>query len=91
MNDVDDEVDDNDNIETERSRPRQLEIRRRVDRNDPSLLCANVGEGVGYSSYIPHDGDWGEFGASIGRNTYIEEVSGRKYHFTFCTSKLSYF
>jgi hypothetical protein len=74
MNDVDDEVDDNDNIETERSRLRQLEIRRRVDSNDPSLRRANVGEVFGYSSYIPQSGDWGECGASIGRNTFIEEV-----------------
>jgi hypothetical protein len=83
MNDVDDEVDDNDNIETERSRLRQLEIRRRVDRNDPSLLCANVGEGFGYSSYIPQSGDWGECGASIGRNTFIEEVCIKISHGDF--------
>jgi hypothetical protein len=71
MNDVDDERENY--IETER---RQLEFRRQVDSNNPSLLYAEIGgDTIEDFGYIPHDGDWGEFGASIGRNTYIEEVS----------------
>jgi hypothetical protein len=72
MNDVDDEHGENEIIDTERLR--QLEFRRQIDRNDPSLRHAEIGiESMDYS-YIPHDGDWGKFGASIGRNTFIEEV-----------------
>jgi hypothetical protein len=72
MNDVEDELGENEIIETERLR--QLEFRRQIDSNDPSLLHAQIGiESMEYS-YIPHDGDWGKFGASIGRNTFIEEV-----------------
>ena len=75
MNDVDDERENY--IETDRLR--QLEFRRRVDSNDPSLLHADIGidpteSNLEYSGYSPHDGDWGEYGASIGRNTFIEKV-----------------
>jgi hypothetical protein len=70
MNDVDDDLGEN-YIETDRLR--QLEYRRQVDSNDPSLLHAQIGSET-IDGYIPHDGDWGEFGASIGRNTCIEEV-----------------
>jgi hypothetical protein len=71
MNDVDDEVDEeNEIIESERRRQEKLEFRRQIDSNDPSLLHAEIGS----YSYIPHDGDWGKFGASIGRNTFIEKV-----------------
>jgi hypothetical protein len=66
----DDELGENE-IERER---RHLEFRRQVDSNDPSLLCAEIGIEYMDYSYIPHDGDWGKFGASIGRNTFIEEV-----------------
>jgi hypothetical protein len=75
MNDVDDERENN--IETDRLR--QLEFRRQVDSNDPSLLHADIGidptePNLEYSGYSPHDGDWGEYGASIGRNTFIKKV-----------------
>jgi hypothetical protein len=71
VNDVDDERENY--IETERLG--QLEFRRQVDSNDPSLLCAEIGgDTIEDFGYIPQDGDWGEFGASIGRNTFIEEV-----------------
>ena len=59
-------------VDTERLR--QLEFRRRVDSNDPSLRRAEIGSYTMEYEYIPHDGDWGEFGASIGRNTFIEKV-----------------
>ena len=69
MNDVDDELGEN---EIEERRLRQLEFIRRVDSNDPSLLYAEIGidptePNLEDSGYIPHDGDWGKFGASIGR------------------------
>jgi hypothetical protein len=73
MNDVDDEHGENEIIDTERLR--QLEFRRQIDSNDPSLIHAIIGgDTIEDFGYIPHDGDWGEFGASIGRNTFIEEV-----------------
>jgi hypothetical protein len=68
-------VDERDNNIIETERLRQLEFRRQIDSNDPSLLYAEIGGTIEDFGYIPHDGDWGEFGASIGRNTYIEEVS----------------
>jgi hypothetical protein len=55
-------------------RLRELEFRRQIDSNDPSLLRAEIGSYTVEYSYIPHDGDWGKLGASIGRNTFIEEV-----------------
>jgi len=51
----------------------ELKFRRQVDSNDPSLLHAQIGSEL-IDGYFPHDEDWGEFGASIGRNTCIEEV-----------------
>jgi hypothetical protein len=58
----------------ETDRLRQLEFRRQIDSNDPSLLRAEIGSYTMEYSYIPHDGDWGKLGASIGSNTFIEEV-----------------
>ena len=51
----------------------ELKFRRQIDSNDPSLLHAQIGSEL-ISGYFPHDGDWGKLGASIGRNTCIEEV-----------------
>ena len=51
----------------------ELKFRRLIDSNDPSLLHAQIGSEL-IDGYFPHDEDWGEFGASIGRNTCIEEV-----------------
>ena len=70
MNDVDDDLGEN---AIEKERRRQLEFRRQVDSNDPNLLRVDIGEGR-YNNNFPDDGDWGEFGASIGRNTFIEEI-----------------
>lgn len=52
MNDVDDWFRENE-IETE------LEFRRLIDSNDPSLLHAQIGSEL-IDGYFPHDGDWGE-------------------------------
>jgi hypothetical protein len=76
-NDDDDENDDNDGIETERQRDwrlLKLELRRQVDSNDPSLLHLKITNN-NITAYFPDDGDWGGFGASIGRNTFIEEIN----------------
>lgn len=75
----DDEVGEN-AIETERRR--LLEFRRQIVFNDPSLVQVAIGVGqvaIGDVTmedlcYIPHDGDWGEFGESIGRNTFIKKI-----------------
>jgi hypothetical protein len=85
MNDVDDDRGDDDDdgdddnfnaFETERQRYRlkNLEIRRRVDSNDPSLLHLKITSNI-TTAYFPDVGDWGEFGVSIGRNTFIEEIN----------------
>jgi hypothetical protein len=85
MNDVNDDFIENDDddsnneipIETERQRERRLlklEFRRRVDSNDPSLLQLKISNNY-ITTYFPDDGDWGELGASIGRNTFIEEIN----------------
>jgi hypothetical protein len=86
MNDVNDDFSENDDddssndeipIETEWQRERRLlklEFRRRVDSNDPSLLQLKINSNY-ITDYFPDDGDWGELGASIGRNTFIEEIN----------------
>ena len=50
------------------------EVRRQIDDNDPSLSDIWIGDN-GDSSYMPDDGDWKQFGASLGKNTHIKLVS----------------
>jgi len=49
-------------------------VRRQVDDNDPSLSEIWIGNEEG-NEIMPNDGDWKGFGASMGRNTHINELS----------------
>ena len=46
------------------------ELRRRVERNDPTLLGILISE-----RSLPPGGDWDQFGASIGGNRFLREIT----------------
>ena len=83
--DEDEDEDDEDDEEEMRER-RELrdEVIRQVDGNDPSLCNIWIGtEEYDYAQVYPKDGDWKGFGASLGRNTHIKEIT-----FSLITSEM---
>jgi hypothetical protein len=54
-------------------------VRRQIDNNEPLTVTENgrllIKDGDDVNGYIPNDWDWKNFGASLGRNTIIEEVT----------------
>jgi len=72
----DERIDDGDdvNVDEEEIREYREKVRRQVVDNDPSLSEIWIGNEE-VNEIIPNDGDWKGFGASMGRNTHINELS----------------
>ena len=69
----DDDHDDEDEIRGRREY--KEEVIRQVADNDPSLCDTWIGDEDEDGQVYPNDGDWERFGASMGRNTHINEVN----------------
>jgi hypothetical protein len=72
------EVDEDDQDYEEEMRARREnrgEVIRQINDNDPSLHDILIGDEDDDLIVYPNDGDWEGFGASLGRNTHIKEVS----------------